>query len=126
MIIATLIEMGKLLAVMCVLGAALAAYPRTRRVAYASVRFGKGHMSPWMAVVTGVCLVIPGPDEFIVVPALLVLTLRTRRNRRIYMRYVRTAWASPAKAAKAGEGFKAHRQSSLDGTPCWCGRHHDY
>lgn len=94
MIAGMLLDTAKVIGVLAVLGAVLAAHPRTRRVAVAMVRYGKAHMSPWMLVVTGACLAVPGPlDEIVVVPLLVAFTLRTRRNRVIFARYMRIAWA---------------------------------
>jgi hypothetical protein len=65
---------------------------KTRRVCAALIRFGKLHMPKWMLVVVAACAVIPGPfDEAIVFPVLLVLVLRTKRNRVVLKRYMRVA-----------------------------------
>lgn len=64
-----------------------------RRVLTAILRYGKAHMSPWMIAVFGVCLLIPGPlDELVVLPILVALTLRTKRNRYIFARYMYVAF----------------------------------
>lgn len=88
-----LIETGELfVALFAVLGL-LMLNRRTRRVAFAIVRFGKAHMSPWMLALFGVCLLVPGPlDEMCVLPVLVAITLRTKRNRTIFKRYLTTAW----------------------------------
>lgn len=64
-----------------------------RRVLTAILRYGKAHMSPCMLAVFGACLLIPGPlDEVVVLPVLVALTLRTKRNRVIFRRYMYVAF----------------------------------
>ena len=65
-------------------------HPRGRRAAYVLARYGRAHMSPWMLAVLAVCAFIPGPlDEMIAFPILVLLTLRTKRNRQVLRRYLR-------------------------------------
>lgn len=95
MIASALIGSAELVGALGVLALGLASIPRTRRVAYAVYRFGRAHMSPWMLALIGVCGMIPGPlDEIIVMPVLVVILLRTPRKRQILRRYVRTAWGA--------------------------------
>lgn len=94
-LIGTLIDAAELLGILAVFAAILATYPRTRRCLVAIHRYGKRHMEPWQLAVVSVCLLIPGPlDELIVAPLLIVLTLRTERKRRVFRRYLTTAWSA--------------------------------
>lgn len=65
-------------------------HPKGRRTIYVLARYGKAHMSPWMIAVLAICAFIPGPlDEMVAFPILMLLTLRTRRNRQVLRRYLR-------------------------------------
>ena len=85
---------GELFGALSLIAGLLAIHPRTRRVAYAAgYRFPKRHLPPWALAVVGVCLLIPGPlDEIVVTPVLVLIALRDNRRRRIFTRYVRIAW----------------------------------
>jgi len=92
-LIGALIDAGKLLGAVGVVAGLLAAYPRTQRCLLAVHRYGQRHMEPWQLAVVGVCMFIPGPlDELIVAPLLIALTLRTQRKRKVFRRYLSTAW----------------------------------
>jgi hypothetical protein len=93
MLLDMLIETGEVFGAITLLAGLMALYPRTRRVAYATLRFCKRHMSPWMLAVVGACVFFPGQvDEAIVIPILLALVLRDARKRAIFRRYLVIAW----------------------------------
>lgn len=102
MLIGMALDMVKLLAALAVLGAALMAYPRTRRVLFAVVKFSKANMSPWMLAVAAASLAFPGAlDDIVVLPVLFILMLRTKAKRVIFYGYVREAWKGPRAPAAA-------------------------
>lgn len=89
----TLISGGELMGGLLAVLGLLMVHPRTRRLCFAVVRFGKAHMSPWMLAVFGACLLIPGPlDEMVVLPILVAITLRTKAKRRVFARYMNVAF----------------------------------
>ncbi len=66
---------------------------RTRRVTASIWRYAKAHLPKWLLGVLAACLVIPGPlDEIAVLLVLAAIILRSRRNRLVFARYMRTAW----------------------------------
>jgi hypothetical protein len=94
MLLDMLIETGEVFGAITLLAGLMALYPRTRRVAYATLRFCKRHMPPWMLGVMAACAFFPGQaDEAIVIPILLALVLRDARKRTIFRRYLAVSWA---------------------------------
>lgn len=66
---------------------------KVSRIGYSLYRFSRMHMSPWMLAILAACAVFPGPlDELVIGPVLAILVLRTRKNRVILRRYIKTAW----------------------------------
>lgn len=93
MVMSMLLDAAKMLAALAVAGAGMMAYPRTRRVVFATVKFAKSHMTPWMVAVLGVLVLIPGfVDEVIGLPVLFACMLRTRANRAEFASAVSAAW----------------------------------
>lgn len=88
-----LVSTGELFGALAAVLGLVMVHPRTRRVAIATLRFGKSYMPKWALAVFGACLLVPGPaDEMVVLPILVAITLRTKRNRSIYRRYLNVAW----------------------------------
>lgn len=88
----TLISAGEMFGALTVALSLAMIHPRSRRVIGALVRYSKLHFPKWALVIVGVCLLIPGPlDEIMVIPLLALFTLRTARNRTILARYLKVA-----------------------------------
>jgi hypothetical protein len=89
-----LVSTGELFGALALIFGAVMVNKRTRRVAFAILRFGKTHMSPWMLAVFGACLAVPGPaDECLILPLLVAITLANPRKRSIFKRYMFVAWS---------------------------------
>ena len=66
---------------------------RSWRVVLAVWRFAKGHVPRWLLPVLGVCLLIPGPlDEVLVLAVIAVPVLRSREARSELAAAVTSAW----------------------------------
>ena len=66
---------------------------RSWRVTKAVWAFAKGHVPKWLLPVLGVCLLIPGPlDELLVLAVIAVPVLRSREARSELAASVRGAW----------------------------------
>lgn len=64
-------------------------------LAYATYRFTRAHVPAWVLPVLGVCLLIPGPfDELLVILLAAGIIIKSKRNRHIYARYVRATRGS--------------------------------
>lgn len=93
MISDALLSTGEVLAALCTLLALAMITRRSRRVAFATLRFAKRYAPRWLAPALVACAFIPGPlDELLVIVAALLPILRSRRNRVVFSRYIRTAW----------------------------------
>ena len=69
---------------------------RLGRVAAALWRYAKAHCPKWLLPVLGVCLLIPGPlDEMLVLAVVMFPVLRSRQARRELTTAVRQAWDGP-------------------------------
>ena len=93
MILDALVSTGGVLAALCALGILAMITRRTRRVAFATMRYAKRYAPRWLAPAMVVCAFIPGPvDDILVIVAALLPILRSHRNRVIFSRYIYTAW----------------------------------
>jgi hypothetical protein len=94
MILDALVSTGEVLAALCALGVLAMVTRRTRRVAFATMRYAKRYAPRWLAPAMVVCAFIPGPlDELLVIVAALLPILRSHHNRVTFARYIHTAWA---------------------------------
>lgn len=73
-------------------------HPKTRRTAFALMVFAKRHAPRWLVPVLAVCAFIPGLlDELLVLAAVAYPVLRSRRNRRLIVRYITYSWKGSSK-----------------------------
>lgn len=86
-----LIDSGETISAVAVLCGLLALHPRTRRVGYALMRYGKRHAPRWAMVL--MVAPIPGPVDEIAAIAGVLWMLRTQKQRTILRRYVKVAWS---------------------------------
>jgi hypothetical protein len=92
-VLSGLLDTAKLMGALCALCALCMVHPRTRRATIAVTRFAQRYAPAWLVPVLTVCAFIPGPiDELAVIAAVLFPVLRNSRNRRVFARYVRSAW----------------------------------